>query len=113
VLEGRAIQDIWIVPPRDARNQRSDLYDYGTSLRFFDPEIQAWRSTWIGPMHGLVRTFIAKRVDDQVVLETTEGREPTMRWSFSDMTSRSFIWRNEVWENDSWRLQQSFQAQRD
>jgi len=64
-------------------------------------------------MHGLVRTFIAKRVDDQVVLETTEGREPTMRWSFSDMTSRSFIWRNEVWENDSWGLQQSFQAQRD
>ena len=37
VLEGRAIQDIWIVPPRDARNQRSDLYEYGTSLEVLRP----------------------------------------------------------------------------
>ena len=112
VLEGRAIQDIWIVPPRDARNQRSDLYEYGTSLRFFDPAIDAWRSTWIGPMHGLVRTFVARQAGDQVVLETTEATEPGMRWSFSEIRSRSFTWRNEAWDSGRWRLQQSFQAQR-
>ena len=28
----------------------------------------------------------------------------------SDMTSRSFTRRNEVWEDGGWRLQQSFQA---
>jgi hypothetical protein len=30
VLEGRAVQDIWIVPPRSERSARSDLYEYGT-----------------------------------------------------------------------------------
>jgi hypothetical protein len=112
VLEGRAIQDIWIVPPREARNQRLDLYEYGTSLRFFDPEIDAWRSTWIGPMHSLVRTFTASKIHDQVVLQTTEGTEPRMRWSLSEIAARSFTWRNEVLDNGRWRLQQSFRAQR-
>lgn len=112
VLEGRAIQDIWIVPPRTVRHEASDLYEYGASMRFFDPAIDAWRSTWIGPMHGLVRTFIAKRFGDRVVLETTEGTEPRMRWSFSDIAPHSFNWSNEVWEHDCWRLQQSFRCQR-
>jgi hypothetical protein len=112
VLEGRAIQDIWIVPPRTVRHEASDLYEYGASMRFFDPGIDAWRSTWIGPMHGLVRTFIAKRFGDRVVLETTEGSEPRMRWSFSDIAPHSFNWSNEVWEHGCWRLQQSFRCQR-
>jgi hypothetical protein len=57
-------------------------------------------------MHSLVRTFIAKRLGDQAVLETTEGTEPRMQWSFSDITPRLFSWSNEV--NSRWRLQQSF-----
>src|SRR5690606_33090339 len=32
VLEGRAIQDVWIVPSRGQRGQ--DDYEYGTSIRF-------------------------------------------------------------------------------
>ena len=112
VLEGRAIQDVWIVPPRPLRSGAADLYEYGTSLRFFDPEVDAWRSTWIGPMHGMVWTFTARRVGDRVVLETTAGCEPRMKWSFGDIASHSFNWRNEVWENGGWRLQQSFQCQR-
>src|SRR5262245_60720468 len=66
VLEGRGIQDVWIVPPRDQRASRSDLYEYGTSLRFYDGKLKAWQSTWIGPMHRVVRTFTARRVDGRV-----------------------------------------------
>lgn len=112
VLEGRAVQDVWIVPPRSARGETADLYEYGTSLRYFDPSIGAWRSNWIGPMHGMIRTFTARLTGDRVVLETTEGTEPRMRWSFTDMSSQSFNWRNEVWDSGSWRLQQSFRCQR-
>ena len=112
ILEGRAIQDIWIVPLRAERASRSDLYEYGTSLRFFDNAIGAWQSTWVGPMHRVVRTFIARRIDDSIVLETTAGELPRMRWSFADIASDSFTWRNERWTGTDWRTQQTFEARR-
>jgi hypothetical protein len=112
VLEGRAIQDVWIVPPRTAPAAGRDLYEYGTSIRIYDPAIDAWRSTWIGPMHGAVRSFIARRIGEAVVLETTEGASPRMRWSFVDIAEDRFNWRNELWTSAGWRLQQSFAARR-
>jgi hypothetical protein len=112
ILEGRGIQDIWIVPPRAERANRSDLYEYGTSLRFFDAQLKVWQSTWIGPMHRVVRTFLARKVDDRVVLETTEGEVPRMRWSFADIERNSFTWRNEIWTERGWRIQQTFEARR-
>ncbi len=112
ILEGRAIQDVWIVPPCRERPARSDLYEYGTSVRFYDAALRAWRSTWIGPMHRVVRTFIAHKIEDRVVLETTEGESPRMRWSFADIAKDSFTWRNELWSDRAWRLQQKFAARR-
>jgi hypothetical protein len=112
ILEGRGVQDVWIVPRRADRAARSDLYEYGTSLRFFDEKIGAWQSTWIGPMHGVVRTFIARRIGDQVMLETSEGEAPRMRWSFSDIHTSTFSWRNELWAGSGWRVQQTFTAVR-
>ncbi|WP_162914056.1 hypothetical protein [Taklimakanibacter lacteus] len=112
ILEGRGIQDIWIVPPRAERGGSADLYEYGTSLRFYDPAIEAWQSTWIGPMHHVVRTFIARRIGDEVVLETTQGEVPRMRWSFADIGAESFAWRNELWTGNGWRVQQTFAAKR-
>ncbi|MGE0005264.1 MAG: hypothetical protein AB7S92_06700 [Parvibaculaceae bacterium] len=111
-LEGRAVQDVWIVPPRGDRAGRSDLYEYGTSLRFFDGALDAWQSTWIGPMHRVARTFIARRAGAEVVLETTEGEMPRMRWSFADVGTDSFTWRNEIWTGIEWRIQQTFAARR-
>jgi hypothetical protein len=39
VLEGRGIQDVWIVPPR-AQRASNELYEYGTSIRFYDPGLE-------------------------------------------------------------------------
>ncbi|MGE4249688.1 MAG: hypothetical protein AB7F09_09860 [Parvibaculaceae bacterium] len=112
ILEGRGIQDVWIVPPRDERGGHPDLYEYGTSLRFFDSARDVWQSTWIGPMHRMVRTFAARRIGDDVVLETTEGEVPRMRWSFADIKTDSFSWRNEIRIGSGWRIQQTFDARR-
>ena len=65
VLEGRGVQDVWITPPRSERSMRADLYEYGSSIRFYDRAIDGWRSTWIGPMQSVVRTFVARRVGDE------------------------------------------------
>jgi hypothetical protein len=112
VLEGRAIQDVWIVPPRSERKMTAGDYEYGTSLRFYDRDNDCWQSTWIGPMHCVVRTFVARRIDDSVVLETTEGALPKMRWSFTEISPDAFSWRNEILENGDWRVQQTFEAER-
>jgi len=46
VLEGRAVQDVWI------ERERSDgkTKTYGTTLRAYDPKMDAWRIVWIDPL---------------------------------------------------------------
>jgi len=111
VLEGRGIQDVWIVPPRAQRPATGGDYEYGTSLRFYDPTIEAWRSTWIGPQHRVVHSFVARRVGDQVQLETMlDGQR--MRWRFLDITPGSFTWCNEREVEGRWLLTQDFKARR-
>jgi hypothetical protein len=112
ILSGMAIQDVWIVPPRDAHASDAERYEYGTSVRFFDSRANAWQSTWIGPIHGVVIRFIARQMEDKVVLDTVSGQEPRMRWTFSDISAGSFHWSNEIWDHNSWRLQQAFECKR-
>src|SRR5262245_46893671 len=54
VLEGRAVQDVWIMPRRSDRDGRYEhgVNSYGTTLRVWDPGLQAWRVTWINPAQG-------------------------------------------------------------
>src|SRR5689334_14752124 len=84
ILEGRAIQDVWIVPPRKDRTPLGN-YEYGTSVRFYDDALKAWQSTWIGPAHRVVQTFIARAHGNRIVMETTPDNKRRMRWSFDDM----------------------------
>lgn len=94
VLEGRAIQDVWIVPPRRLRAAPAPLYEYGTSLRFYDPELGAWRSTWIGPMQKVVHTFIARGDRNGITMETGADAARLLRWVFSQIGTDSFRWEN-------------------
>jgi len=54
VLEGRAVQDVWIMPRRAERPSPADRTRkmYGTTLRIWDPSIEAWRMTWNNPVTG-------------------------------------------------------------
>src|SRR3954467_8336036 len=67
ILEGRGIQDVWIVPIRAERSTGATSYEYGTTIRFYDSSIKAWRSTWHGPMHGVVIPFVARQIGDEIV----------------------------------------------
>ena len=52
-LEGRAIQDVWIVPPRGELRHgdaAANVNSYGTTLRVYDPDIDAWRIQWTDPV---------------------------------------------------------------
>ena len=111
-LEGRAVADVWIVPSRSRRDGSGPPSgEYGMSLRFFDPDIDAWRSTWLGPVHKVVLPFLAKQVGDEMRLERTDG-DRLVRWSFSEITPSSFRWRNTTSDDggEKWRLEQEFFA---
>jgi hypothetical protein len=112
VLEGRAVQDVWIVPPRSDRGAGAELYEYGTSVRFYDAHLGAWRSTWIGPMRGLVLSFVARKVDGNIVLETRRDDGLRMQWMFSEVEAHRFNWRNQVEHGEDWETLQTFSATR-
>ena len=55
VLDGRAIQDVFINPQRSDRTPDSPKFGnwYGTTFRYFDPTIRAWRVFWFNPDDGV------------------------------------------------------------
>src|SRR5580692_9680678 len=98
-LEGRAIQDVWIVPPRGERRPEAAVAGserYGTTLRVYDPGIDAWHILWTEPVTQLYLRQIGRRQGAGIV---QDGRLPDgqlMRWSFSDIAAHSFVWRSQV-----------------
>jgi hypothetical protein len=113
-LGGRAIQDVWIAPSREARERDGSDGEWGTTIRFYDRGIDAWRSTWLGPRHHVVMPFIARRIDDEIILEGSFEDGVVTRWIFSDVTSQSFSWRavESCDGGDTWSLRQEMKAQR-
>jgi len=106
-LEGRAVQDVWIVPRRSERT--ADLGKstnlYGTTLRVWDAAIQAWRITWINPVTGKRNELIGRWSGNDVVQVGTHEGTP-IRWTFTEITPDSFRWLGELLEPDgkTWKL---------
>ena len=64
-------------------------------MRFYDPELNAWRSTWIEPINARVRRFIGRPVDGDIVLLSDED-DPWLRWRFTEITPSSARWIGEM-----------------
>jgi hypothetical protein len=110
-LAGRAVADVWICPRRSAST--GDGGEHGLSVRFFDESIDAWRSTWIGPVRRIVRPFLARPTSEGIALEGSFDEGVDTRWVFSDIGPTSFRWRNEDTRNGTdWHLNQTFVATR-
>jgi hypothetical protein len=118
VLGGRAIQDLWISPARDEQRRANTPFDeYGSTIRFYDEAIDAWRVTWITPLNRRVATLTARAIGDEIVLagvDTTSAPFRVFRWIFSDITPTTFHWRNLISQDGghTWRMQEELDARR-
>jgi hypothetical protein len=116
VLGGRAIQDVFINPGRSDRTGDSPKFAnwYGTTFRYFDPTIRAWRVFWFNPDDGVRAELIARRNGNEIVQEGHFPDGTRIRWTFSEITHDSCRWRGERLEPDgkTWRLQVEFRARR-
>ena len=97
ILEGRAIQDVWMVPSRAERRRiGAALIGYGTTVRCYDPRLDAWRVTWNGVLDGYTTVLLARPRGDGILLEGKDADGFPMRWSFSDIAPNSFRWQRVV-----------------
>jgi hypothetical protein len=116
VLEGRAVQDLWIMPRLAER--RADIDEainmYGTTLRVWDSAIQAWRITWTNPARNHHQEQIGGWSGKDVVQIGARRDGTPTRWRFTEITPNSFHWFGEVLEPDgkTWKLEGEFRAKR-
>ena len=116
VLEGRAVQDVWILPVRDPRTGEIDpsRRTQGTTLRIWDAALQAWRVTWISPLTGARVELVGRWSGKDVVQVGTFANGTPIRWIFSEITPDSFRWTGETLQADgqTWKLEGEFLAKR-
>jgi hypothetical protein len=114
VLGGRAVQDVWIVPgPGEAGAEVPSDAFYGSTLRFFDTALDAWRSTWIEPVNGRVRKFIGREENSEIVLVSLDDN-PLLRWRFTEIGPDTFTWLGEFStdEGRTWQLDERMEGRR-
>lgn len=80
VLQGRAIQDLFIYPTR-----------YGTTIRTYDASLHAWRVVFINPAAPETNAeLIARRHGQDIALEGKLSNGTPVRWRYVSITPTSF-----------------------
>lgn len=111
VMDGSAIQILWVVDPRDGRQDR-EVY---TSLQYLDPKSGTMYLTFIDPQHASANYQPVARFtgtvegDSRMVFITQDlssKGDRTNRWSFNDIGPDSFVFRDEESSDGgkTWRL---------
>ena len=103
-LDGRAIQDVWILP---------GLF-YGTTLRVYNPALDAWHILWNDPLKQLYTRQLGRARGRDIVQMGQSDKGVPMRWSFVDIATDSFRWLGErsLDAGATWQLQSEFRAKR-
>jgi len=117
VLQGRAIQDVWMIPRLEDQPGRDPLPGagnwYGTTLRIYDPGIDAWRILWNDPATGFFTQQIGRAQGPDIVQTGPDPRGGTMRWVFSEIAPNSFHWTGErAADERNWRREVDIRARR-
>lgn len=103
VLQGRAIQDVWSLPG----------FFVGSTLRVYDPGIDAWHILWSDPLRQYYNRQLGRRAGDSLVQEGTDLHGDATRWSFVDIATDRFRWLGERRTADGpWQLVAEFAARR-
>lgn len=115
-LEGRAVQDVWIMPRPSQRHVglEKTFNMYGTTLRVWDASLQAWRVTWINGVTGTRDELIGRWSGKDIVQLGTHADGTPVRWTFTEITPDSFRWKGESLQPDgvNWKLEGEFHATR-
>jgi hypothetical protein len=104
VLEGRAIQDVWVLPG----------FFHGTTLRVYDPGLDAWHILWSDPVKQYFSRQIGRARGADIVQDGRNDAGDATRWWFTEIEADAFCWLGERSLDDgaTWQLQARFLARR-
>jgi hypothetical protein len=111
ILDGRAIEDVWIVDPSEGRTEREVYAD----IRYFDPKSHSWPTVFIDPEHASSARFTGgATADGRMVLQSADLGKPENRWSFIDIGPETCGFRDEYSLDGgvSWTLQAEYHLKR-
>lgn len=110
ILDGRALQDVWITYPDGTKTQRG----IGTSVRYYDTKLKQWRVVFVDPSVGELSIVTGGAVGDRIVLGARSSNGTMWRWSFNDIQPNSFVWRGEKSKDGgkTWRLYAEYHMKR-
>ena len=115
VLEGRAFQDVWILPSRipGASRPHHPRDRYGTSLRMLDPATREWRVVWMNPVSGALDVLRGRKEGDRIVQEGTRPDGQRIRWVFDVLSPERFHWYGESLQQEGrWAREVEFSGRR-
>jgi hypothetical protein len=104
VLDGRAIQDVWILPG----------VFHGTTLRIYDASLDAWHIFWNDPRLQAYPRMLGRARGPDIVQEGLGDNGRPIRWSFTQIKPDSFLWLGErtAASGEGFELQTEIRAQR-
>jgi hypothetical protein len=110
IMDGRAIQDLWIGYPTASRKERT----IGTTIRFFDTALKKWRVVFVGPQANYMVTMQGGREGDRIVLRGVDSDGLPIRWTFSELESDSFHWQGEKSHDGgkTWKIEEDHHMKR-
>ncbi len=110
IIDGRALQDIWIGYPQRSNDERT----IGTSVRFFDSKAKRWRVVFVAPAFGVLTLMQGGAEGDRIVLTGQDSDGSSLRWSFNEIKADSFVWRGEKSRDGhkTWRLEEEHHMKR-
>lgn len=100
ILEGLAIQDVWMIPRRKDCGPGAPAMPvagnwFGTTIRVYDPALEAWRIYWVDPATNSYRQQIGRKNGTDIVQEGVTETGTRSRWSFTEIRPESFHWKAE------------------
>jgi hypothetical protein len=115
VLDGKAVQDVWIVPSlRLRRRDAAEPQFYGSTMRWYDPAIDAWHITYFDPGIAFQLRQVGRAQGSDIVQVGDMTHGVLARWRFLDIARDSFRWLGErSWDRGAtWSPQTEFRARR-
>lgn len=93
VLDGTAVQDVWISPPRGTEAGKDGRY-FGTDLRIFNPRSGKWQVVFADNRSGKYQKYDAGRENGKMVMRLP-GEPNKRRITFVSITDRHVDWMQE------------------